>query len=181
MHPSKDLYRRLVVRRGLVIAVHLGARPPQHPDDHRPQRPEVTIPEGGAFLARVSAAKNERFRELLAEALNDGELLYLQEPVATLQVVKEWAQQAANLIQVGYGTGEARLFFGDWDLRPQEVSGNEPAGRPWLERRLMRLSRLMDRMHLMQVGPATKLPTWTYVSTTDVASSGEESVYVWHS
>jgi hypothetical protein len=106
MHPSKDLYRRLVVRRGLLVAVHLGARPPQHADDHRPQRPEVTIPDGGAFLALVSAAKTERFRELLAEALNDGELLYLQEPVATLQVVKEWARQAANLIQVGYGTGK---------------------------------------------------------------------------
>jgi len=120
---------------------------------------------GTFVLALIATAKTERFRQLLGHALNDGERLHEQAPPTTLQVIRAWGQQAHDLVQAGYGPGEARLFLGEWDLPTQHVTGKEPEGHLWLERRLMRLSRLMDRMHLMQVGPGTRLPAWTYVSS----------------
>jgi hypothetical protein len=116
-------------------------------------------------FALIATAKTERFRELLGHALNDGEKLHDQVPPTPLPVIQAWGQQAHDLIQAGYGPGEARLFLGEWDLDTQYVTGKEPEGHLWLARRLMRLSRLMDRMHLMQVGPGTKLPPWANLST----------------
>lgn len=112
---------------------------------------------GTFVLAMISTAKTERFEELIGHALNDGEAL--EDEGATQSTIRKWAQQTHDLIQAGLGPAEARLFLGESDLGTQFVSDKTRPGHPWLQRRLRRLSRLMDRMHSMHVGPVRSSQT----------------------
>jgi hypothetical protein len=120
------------------------------------------------ILVVMAAQRTAHFHALLGHALNDGEELSdRRRAVANEATIREWGQQAHDLIAAGLGMPEGRLFLADYDLGVQ-YSGGQPPGHLWLHRRLQRLTRLMDRMHLLSVGPMTKLPAWRYVSDKDV-------------
>src|SRR6266567_2220391 len=127
--------------------------------------------------ARDSQA--DQFRILLGHALNDGEALVDEgAPKAT---IREWGQQAQDLIEAGLGPPEARLFLSDYDIDATFAMASNLPGHVWLERRLRRLTRLMDSMQGVQVGPGAKLPKpWKYRSSKRVpdakyASERDES------
>ncbi len=93
-------------------------------------------------------------------------------PEATIRV---WAQQTHDLVESGLGSAEARLFLGDWDLGTQYVSNKTPPGHPWLHRGLMRLSRLMDRIHSGHVGPGARLQEGVYRSSKRMISPKDQT------
>jgi hypothetical protein len=116
----------------------------------------------GTFaLAMTGTVRAARFHELLGHALNDGQRL--AEQGASKVTITAWATQARDLIEASLGSAEARLFLGEWDLGEQ--FGGGPEGHLYLHRRLIRLSRLMDRMYATHVGPGQKLGDWVYRSS----------------
>jgi hypothetical protein len=117
---------------------------------------------GTFILAMIATIKHEHFKELLGHALHDGEKLEGEK--APKSEVAAWSQQAADLIHAGLGSGEDRLFLGEWDFGPQYLSGKEIPGQPFLQRRLRQLMKLLARVDSTHVGAGAKLPKWKYVS-----------------
>jgi hypothetical protein len=118
-------------------------------------------------LAMIATKKHADFHRTLGHALNDGE--HLANNWGSLQEIRTWGQQTADLIHAGLGDGEDRLFLGDWESlgEQDDMSRPRPEGHRWLYRRLQRLMRLMDRMHSMHTGAGVKLPDCAYVSDAD--------------
>jgi hypothetical protein len=119
-------------------------------------------------IAMVATANTDRFHILLGHALNDGEAL--EQDGAPKPLIDAWGQQTHDLIEAGLGPAAARVFLSEWDLGTQLLPAKFKPGHPWLQRRLMRLTRLMESMHLMHVGPTAKLPHWRYQSSRAASS-----------
>jgi hypothetical protein len=101
----------------------------------------------GVALART--VKTREFRDALGRAFEAGEDLF-DEPEWSL--VTPWVNDTYELILAGLGESEAQLFLSNHDLGLVQAPVHDKSPQRSLERRLQRLSRLLDRAYAVHVG-----------------------------
>lgn len=101
-------------------------------------------------LALTRTIKTREFRDALGRAFEAGEELLAPNPDP--QLVTAWVNDTYELILAGLGESEAQLFLSNHDLGLAYASVHDPTPTGSMQRRLQRLSRLMDRAYPLHVG-----------------------------
>jgi hypothetical protein len=100
--------------------------------------------------ATTTSSRAAAFRRALGRTLEEGEVIQRSKPDD--EQVVSWSKGVHDLINAGLGESEAALFMSIHDLGTIFQSPTTTEAELLMERRLQRLSRLLDRIHSMSVG-----------------------------
>jgi hypothetical protein len=109
--------------------------------------------------AITTTSRAAAFRRALGRALEEGEDILRSKPDD--EQARSWSKGVHDLINAGLGESEAALFMSSHDLGTIFQSPTTTEADLFMERRLQRLSRLLDRIHSMSVGIDFDPEQWT--------------------